>query len=293
MVEPPNETEPTQPGSLKEVSMAEFLQSCPPNQRRRISNITTSGVSGHDVFWTPDIRLYCDHADCEGVRTFRVSEGYNQYASTEGRCFFMEYKCSNCQRRMKTFSVVMAKDSKGSAGEALKIGEVPPFGPPTPPRLIKLIGPDRALFLQGRRCENQGLGIGAFVYYRRVVEDQKSRILSEILKVARKVGADDAAILELESAVKETRFTEALNSVRHGIPESLLINGENPLLLLHDALSRAVHALSDSECLDLATAVRLVLMDLAERLSQALKDDAELNAALTKLTALRNKQSST
>ena len=37
--------------------------------------------------------------------------------------------------------------------------------------------------MKGRRCGNLGLGIGAFVYYRRVVENQKSRILDEIIKV--------------------------------------------------------------------------------------------------------------
>jgi hypothetical protein len=69
------------------------------------------------------------------------------------------------------------------SGECYKLGELPVYGPPTPARLISLIGPDREIFLKGRRCGNLGLGIGAFVYYRRVVENQKSRILDEIIKV--------------------------------------------------------------------------------------------------------------
>jgi hypothetical protein len=38
----------------------------------------------------------------------------------------------------------------------------------------------------GRRAENQGMGIGAFAYYRRVVENQKNRIIAEIKRVAEK-----------------------------------------------------------------------------------------------------------
>jgi hypothetical protein len=170
-----------------------------------------------------------------------------------------------------------------------KFGENPPFGPPTPARLIKLIGPDRELFLSGRCCENQGLGIGAFVYYGRVVENQKGRIISEILKVAEKLGISEPGISELESAIAETQFSKSLKMVKEGIPQSLLINGHNSLLLLHAALSQGLHDKSDQECLDIAGSVRLILTELSERLSQALKDEAELNHALSKLLSLKEK----
>ena len=59
----------------------------------------------------------------------------------------------------------------------------PPFGPPTPARVITLIGPDKEYYLKGRRAENQGMGIGAFSYYRRVVENQKNRIIDEVITI--------------------------------------------------------------------------------------------------------------
>jgi len=145
---------------------------------------------------------------------------------------------------------------------------------------MKLIGPDRDAFLKGRRSENQGLGIGAFVYYRRVVENQKSRILQEIRKVAEKVGAKRESIEQLENAEKEIQFTKAMNMAKPGLPESLLINGHNPLGLLHTALSEGVHELSDEECLELAGSIRVVLGELSERIDQALKNEAELKGAV-------------
>jgi hypothetical protein len=281
------ESPPSEPPA--KVSMAEFLESCPPNQERAINKLFrsesyTSGVSYYLL--TPDIHVHCSGDACNGRRIFRCED---ELSLRGGRnYFFVTYTCSNCQRFGKTFSIAATRDAKALSGVAFKIGELPPFGQPTPSRLIKLIGPDSDLFLQGRRCENQGLGIGAFVYYRRVVENQKKRILSEILRVAKRVGSDAATISELEAAMNENQFSKAVQGVKHGIPQSLLIKGQvNPLLLLHDALSHSVHEGTDEHCLELATHVRVILVELAERLSEALKDDAELNAAVTKLTAVR------
>ena len=168
-------------------------------------------------------------------------------------------------------------------GTCYKFGEDPPYGPPVPSRLIKLIGPDRDIFLKGRRCENQGFGIGAFAYYRRVVENQKNRILGEIVKVSKKIGAPQDKIDTLSDAIEETQFSTALNMAKDAIPENLLIDGHSPMRLLHHALSRGVHELSDEECLELASTVRLVLGELSERSSILLKDKAELTKAISTL----------
>ena len=57
-----------------------------------------------------------------------------------------------------------------------------------------------------------------------------------------------------------------------------------PWAELHAALREGVHDHNDSECLELATDIRTVLFELAERLGQALKDEANLNAAVNRLT---------
>lgn len=195
----------------------------------------------------------------------------------------MTYRCRNCRTSYKRFAVAVRWDS-GKEGVALKFGEDPPFGPHTPSRVISLIGEDRELFLKGRRAENRGLGIGAFAYYRRVVENQKGRIIEEIAKVAKKLGAKPGVLQGFEAAAKETQFSKAIEDIKDGIPQALLIDGQhNPLTLLHGALSEGLHADTDAECLEIAKEIRVVLTDLAERLSQALKEHAELKNAVTRL----------
>lgn len=274
---------------IERISISEFLETCPPNRVAHLSDLGhrkrfQAGGFRDNMLSTPEIQLHCPSESCNGVRFFRCVNGFNISLNTEYEYIYITYRCSNCQKHQKTYSLAAKLDAEGSeTGEVYKFGELPAFGPPTPPKLVKLIGPDRDTLLKGRRCENQGLGIGAFIYYRRVVENQKNRILNEIIKVSEKIGAPTEKLDILRQAVSETQFSKALEMAKDVIPESLLINGHSPVLLLHSALSEGVHALSDEECLDLASSIRIVLGELSERLGQALKDEAELSKALSTL----------
>ena len=171
--------------------------------------------------------------------------------------FFFTYTCCNCSKFQKTYSVRIGR--VGGSASAVKFGEIPPFGPPLSPRLISLIGPDYDLFMKGWRAERQGLGIGSFSYYRRVVENQKGRIIAEIRKAAESLRASDEFLKRLDRAKEETQFSEAIDLVKNAIPDRIKIRGHNPLTLLHRPLSTALHNLNDEQCLKQANAIRLVL----------------------------------
>jgi hypothetical protein len=164
--------------------------------------------------------------------------------------------------------------------------------PPTPSRLISLIGADRDLFLKGRRSENQGLGIGAFVYCRRVVEDQKNRIIDQTIKVAEMIDAPAHTITALKNAQKERQFSKAVETIRDAIPQRLLIAGQNPFTLLHAALSRGLHEQTDEKCLELAADIRVILVELSELLGHPLKDERELKEAVARLAQQPGKDKS-
>ena len=275
------------------ISFAQFLEDTPPNSPSEIADLAQKDVRIGTGYGTalsiPELQLYCPNPACSGPRFFRNASPRFPVGTSPTE-YFLKYLCSNCRVSTKTFAIRAYVDGEFPRGAALKLGEIPTFGPPTPSRLIQLIGPDRDLFLKGRRCENQGLGIAAFVYYRRVIESQKSRILGEIVKVAERVGAAEDALAVLRQAAEESQFSKALESVKHSIPQALLIGGHNPLTLLHGALSEGLHGKSDEECLELASHVRVVLAELSERLSQALKDEAELKNAVAKLSNVRAKR---
>lgn len=293
--QPANLTGAEESQEPERISYAEFLENVPPSQLRKIDGLTSIDKSRNPTlvsFLFPEIQVHCSNDNCNGLRFFRQKNYITGSLGVEGLSYyFLLYICSNCQKTEKIFSISVKKEEKLSPfGEGYKFGELPTYGPPTPPRLITLIGPDRELFLKGRQCENQGLGVGAFVYYRRVVENQKNRILKEIIKVSEKVGAPSEVITTLQNAVQEPQFSKALASVRDAIPQALLINGQNPLTLLHRALSDGLHDRTDEQCLGIAHAVRVVLAELSERLGQILKDEQELTSAVSRLMKVKQEQ---
>ena len=275
------------------MAFAEFLESSPPDVQESISDLAVQYPNRADLFQanTADIQLHCPSEPCGGIRVFRRS-GDSPFITSKWSFNYITYVCRNCGKTFKTYAVALRREA-GLSGQAQKLGENPTFGPPVPARVITLIGPDRDLFLRGRRAENHGLGIGAFAYYRRVVENQKGRIIKEMGRVAQKLGAKDDVVALFAAAELEKQFSKAIDTIKSTIPESLRIGGHNPLTLLHSALSEGIHDHTDEECLALATSIRVILTELAERTSQALKDDAELKEAVSKLMNRRSPQAKT
>jgi hypothetical protein len=259
-------------------TLAEFLESYGPNAAYSVPDLLIITSTGPDMLARPEITLHCP--TCNGDRRFQTQ--VTEYASSKLNFAFATYSCKNCSQYSKTFALVF-KQNQSKAGEVLKLGEAPPFGPPTPSRVMKLVGEDRELFLKGRRAELHGLGVGAFAYYRRVVEEQKGRIIREVGKVAVKLRPSRETEELFAKAAAEKQFTTAIDMIKAAIPESLRIDTHNPLSLLHDALSEGLHTHTDEECLELAMSIRVVLTELAERTSVALREEATLKDAVSKL----------
>ena len=283
----------------KPISFATFLESVPPGERRLISDIQVGERSYEGrhslVLNQPDIRLHCTTEICGGDRTFSRADSYASPSpfSIENPIMvlevFLSYSCRNCGKRYKTYAlrVQRAYDIKDvSVGSAMKFGEVPGYGPHLPSRLLGMVENDSKLLLKGRRAENHGLGIGAFCYYRRVVENQKDHILDEIRKAAACLGADEDMLSSIDRAKTERRFSKSIALVKHAIPDGLKVKGHNPLTMLHKALSNGVHNLSDEECLQRAQVVRVVLTELVANIARITKEEHEVDTAVSKLLSL-------
>jgi hypothetical protein len=272
--------------TLGAVTMVELLESTPPGTEVTVKDLATPkpsvGTSPLPCISHPDIQLHCDSKVCGGVRTFTSSSDDCAVVFDKPNIYFLTYLCRNCRIKTKTYTFTAIAKAGSSSGRAHKLGELPPFGSRMPSRLTSLVSKDWELFLQGRMAESRGFGIRAFAYYRQVVEHEKGRIIKEIGKVAEKLGADESIVAKLRAAAAEDQFSKAIGEVRDVIPASLLIHGQNPLILLHKALSEGLHEDDDAECLERAQSIRLVLTELADRISQNLKDTEELKQAVAK-----------
>lgn len=279
--------------AVASISSATFLQEIPPGEQRRLTPASFGFASTFPAFTWPAIELYCNGSKCAGFRFADPEQtasldftGYNRT-----RYLWCEYKCRNCESFLKLYAVaITSPKADGQTGLALKIGEYPLFGPHLPPGVVELLGGDSEYFLKGHRSEAQGLGIAAFAYYRRVVENQRTHIFDEIISAAEHVGAEAAMIDRLKQLRQHWRFQQSVDELKGCLPQILLIEGQNPLELLHPVLSDSIHDRTDEEALEIAGEIRLVLINLAERIALAKTQSDELKQAVAKLAARKAKR---
>jgi hypothetical protein len=272
------------------MTFEDFLTKTPVLKERRVGveiSGATSSTSPH--FELPVLRLFCNSVDCSGVRHFDpiASEFYlsdvKQYRRYDKIVY---YRCRNCNSTIKTYALrlyVIELKAQGIV-DVTKIGEVPAFGLPHPDAIKDVLGDAAEYFDPGYQSETAGLGIGAFAYYRRFVENHKDKIIGAIRSVAVAQGADESVIKTLDRATSMNSFANAVDVVKDAIPDSLRHSGgHNPLTLLHDLLSDGLHNDNDDECLKIAQDIRLLLTDLSERTTQALTRKNELTDAVNRM----------
>jgi hypothetical protein len=260
----------------------DFLEQVPAYQKFTIEDLAVKAQ--YDDITKPSIQAYCDSDKCGGMRFFDCEDTYSSLSHEEITIVGLHYRCRHCQEGYKWFSLLTLKTKDGCSGYAIKLGEWPKFGEQVPQQVLSLIEPDSELFLKGKESEDLGFGIGAFDYFRRVVENQWQRLLDEIMKVLIHLEKPKETIELFKKAKSQTRFDDAITCIKDKMPESLLIAGrQNPLVLLNKILKDGYRVLSDNECLIRAKSIRLILCQFSEKLAAAMKENPELSGALTEL----------
>ena len=282
------------------ISLKEILQDLPPGKYFNVQDAVYESSPGWEekpymFINTPELQMFCDNEKCSGVRLFEHNEcqwlgGQTmiEIGNTSFDHVYIEYLCQNCKENIKSYAILLDIYHDKKTANIIKLGEFPFYGPHLPSKLIALIGPDRELFLKGIRCESQNLGIAAFSYYRRVIENQRNRLIDKVIEVLMKIESDKKAIELLNTAKTETQFTSSMKKLKPYLPDGLLIDGTNPLSLLHKTLSIGIHNLSDKDCLEYANSIRVILTELADRLKILTSNKSELKNALGRLNKLNS-----
>ena len=275
----------------KDLQLRDFLLTVPALEWRRVKVDQRLENTRVEVR-CPTIELYCESPLCDGERLAAPTPsslglGFATRLN-DADSHFVTYHCRNCGKRTKTFALTHRGFKKYTQPhlELMKYGEDPRLGEPRRDLITKALDDEIEYFDRGYRAEMQGLGIGAFAYYRRFVDSHKDKIIDEIRKVADAHGAKPEVFAALDRAKKTDSFKRAVEEIDEAIPESFRIaGGVNPLTLLYSALSVGVHADDDVECLQRAHDIRIVLTDLTERTAALLSNKDELREAVKRLAA--------
>lgn len=234
-------------------------------------------------------RLFCNSKGCNTETFFEHTQLSQLKISLQNDVTNkLILRCCNCRENVYEIFIKIESDIKQNADNSTvfniqKVGQIPRYGERPPKKALKLLGRERELFFKGLNCEREGMGIGAFSYFRRVIDSQKNKIFDEIIKVLELSDGNEELIEQLKEAKVETQFTSSVNKINAGLPESLQIAGHNPLTLLYSALSEGLHSQTDSECLEMAHDIKIVLYGFAEKLEIALNSSQELTQAVSRL----------
>jgi len=170
----------------------------------------------------------------------------------------VQFHCARCKEGRYKFMYRVADDGKS----IIKVGQYPPWSIEIPKAVQRLLGVHAEDYRKGMANEAIGYGVGAFAYYRRVVENVIDDLLGQIESLIAESGEREAYHAQLANISGSQSAQKRIDVVKDLLPASLRQGGLNPLDVLHDALSVGLHEGTDEDCLNMAMMIRESLVYL-------------------------------
>lgn len=174
--------------------------------------------------------------------------------------------CAYCHDFYRFFSLRVGKNCEYFE----KVGQYPPWDISIERYLEKILKKFSVTeyYKKGLICEEFSNGIGANIYYRRVIEeiiDELAEQMVELLEGENK----ELFINALEEAKRRKNGSEKIDLIKDYLPSILREVQENPLLIIYDILSTGIHEKTDKECLIDAMKIRNALGFIIEVVSRS------------------------
>ena len=231
-----------------------------------------------DYKW-PALRMNC--RKCGTEQTFVVAPGEIRRRSfpDNDHLALVQYTCAGCDSANQFFFLRITE----SGDTITKIGQYPTWSIAVPKALEQALGNRVEFYRKGLASEAVGYGIGAYGYYRRVVEEIIDELLDGIGTLIEEESRKQEYMIAL-AQTKSTRQTEEkARLVKDLMPGQVKVQGMNPLGILHTALSEGLHNRSDVECLYLAVEIRAALDFLITRLAQAKEEQKKFTDSMRRI----------
>ena len=246
-----------------------------------------------------NLNLYCPN--CNHIRTFRITYKYIHKKEKklaiislkrlpsptleENDIVNLNYICAYCEDYHRFFAIKMGEGLKTIE----KVGQFPPWSIKIEKNLKKLLGEYSEYYKKGKTCESQSYGIGAFAYYRRIIED----IIGELLELIPNLmtGEELQKYNEALEKVRGTKNTQdKIAFVKDLLPPILIPEQFNPLKTIYDVLSTGLHGRTDDECLNDAELIRTSLIFLVNAILSRRKEQLEYTESMKKILEEQRKK---
>ena len=109
-------------------------------------------------------------------------------------------------------------------------------------------------------------GIGAYAYFRRIIENEIKRIIKDISELD--FDGADRVREALNNYQRDTQMSKLINVVNKYLPRSLQELGDNPIRLLYEQLSGGIHEFSDEECINKSQSIDTLLRYVIRKVNE-------------------------
>ncbi|MBC8754848.1 hypothetical protein H2O64_09215 [Kordia sp. YSTF-M3] len=125
------------------------------------------------------------------------------------------------------------------------------------------------------------MGIGAFAYFRRIIEKELINIINEIKELPDSESNEIQKLLDKYHANKTT--STIYENIYAYLPNSLKELGENPIKLLYKQTSGGLHSISEEECLKRANSIEIILEFTIRKIQEEKSEIKSMKDAIKKL----------
>lgn len=244
--------------SRTEVTIGEFVENGP-----LFSEFPFEG----DFTFPKRLMRLCDRECCGKETTWVLTKSEKEYW-VSGNYYVGGYKCGLCDgnslvvivkptlwRRQP--AIVPATQDTYTATKYEKVTHYPRPTIRIPDGIVKVLGESSALYRKALICRNQGFGIAALAYARRVVEDKTNALIEVVEDLATASGVSKEDVARIHAArVERATYDQKLKLASEAIPAALRPDGVNPIGLLYGLISEGLHGKSEQECLKIADEIR-------------------------------------
>lgn len=129
-------------------------------------------------------------------------------------------------------------------------------------------------YYKGINCINENYGIGAFAYFRRIIEKELINIIEDIKSLPDSSEAQITSLLEEHN--KHPKVHTIYEKIFPYLPNSLKSLGDNPIRLLYNQTSEGLHSYTEEECLKRAETILKLLKFVIIKINEEKSELKEL-----------------
>lgn len=287
---------------ISDRDLSEFFSNRPLYSKVKFLEINRNDeqVNVYDFLASKGHKDFCQ--DCKESQTFRFEKKYGDQLLLTGNLgdfvlsstgnvdfsFNISSTCQFCGSKKDFFIKIYSAEKKGTQHVSLtfylqKIGQFPSLERKPENEVYNyLSAEDKELYGKALTSLSVGYGIGAFAYFRRIVENEIKRIVEDLSNL------DYEHADSVKKAWKTYKGNFQMSGLMDAISASLPISFKevsgNPLKVLYQQVSEGIHDSPDDECLEKSIHIDKLLQFVIKRTSNLKSEIKDLHNAMKSLS---------